>query len=32
MCVWWSIRGIVHFEVMKFGQTVNVELYCEQLD
>ncbi|XP_035734903.1 histone-lysine N-methyltransferase SETMAR-like [Vespa mandarinia] len=27
-----SIRGIVHFEVLKPGQTVNADLYCEQLD
>lgn len=32
LCVWWSIRGIVHFEVLKAGQTVNADLYCEQLD
>ncbi|XP_047370026.1 histone-lysine N-methyltransferase SETMAR-like [Vespa velutina] len=32
VCVWWSIRGIVHFEMLKPGQTVNADLYCEQLD
>ncbi|XP_046826458.1 histone-lysine N-methyltransferase SETMAR-like [Vespa crabro] len=32
VCVWWSIRGIVHFEVLKPGQTVNADLYREQLD
>lgn len=32
LCVWWSVRGIVHFEVLKPGQTVNADLYCEQLD
>ncbi|XP_076166383.1 lymphocyte-specific helicase isoform X3 [Ptiloglossa arizonensis] len=32
LCVWWSIRGVVHFEVLKPGQTVNADLYCEQLD
>lgn len=32
LCVWWSIRGIVHFEVLKPEQTVNADLYCEQLD
>lgn len=30
--VWWSICGIVTFEVLKLGQTVNPDLYCEQLD
>ncbi|GFV00359.1 histone-lysine N-methyltransferase SETMAR [Trichonephila clavipes] len=32
LCVWWGIRGIVHFEVLKPGETVNSDLYCEQLD
>ncbi|CAK9820120.1 Histone-lysine N-methyltransferase SETMAR [Anthophora quadrimaculata] len=32
LCVWWSIHGIVHFVVLKPVQTVNADLYCEQLD
>ncbi|GFX34905.1 histone-lysine N-methyltransferase SETMAR [Trichonephila clavipes] len=32
LCVWWGIRGSVHFEVLKPGETVNADLYCEQLD
>ncbi|GFV65724.1 histone-lysine N-methyltransferase SETMAR [Trichonephila clavipes] len=32
LCVWWGIRGIVHFEVLKPGETVNADLYWEQLD
>ncbi|GFV60675.1 histone-lysine N-methyltransferase SETMAR [Trichonephila clavipes] len=32
LCVWRGIRGIVHFEVLKPGETVNADLYCEQLD
>lgn len=32
LCIWRSIRGSVHFEVMKSGKTVNADLYCEQLD
>ncbi|GFX61640.1 histone-lysine N-methyltransferase SETMAR [Trichonephila clavipes] len=32
LCVWWGIRGIAHFEVLKPGETVNADLYCEQLD
>ena len=32
LCVWWGIRGIVHFELLKYGQTVNADLYCEQLN
>ncbi|GFW99227.1 histone-lysine N-methyltransferase SETMAR [Trichonephila clavipes] len=32
LCIWWGIRGIVHFEVLKPGEIVNADLYCEQLD
>ncbi|XP_070526360.1 odorant receptor Or2-like [Cardiocondyla obscurior] len=32
LCVWWSIRGVIYFEVLKHGITVNADLYCEQLD
>ncbi|PRD31669.1 UNVERIFIED_CONTAM: Histone-lysine N-methyltransferase SETMAR [Trichonephila clavipes] len=31
-CIWWGIRGIVHFEVLKPEETVNADLYCGQLD
>lgn len=32
LCVWWNTRGIVHFEVLKSGQNVNSNLYCQQLE
>ncbi|GFW05763.1 histone-lysine N-methyltransferase SETMAR [Trichonephila clavipes] len=32
LCVWWGIREIIHFEVLKPGEIVNVDLYGEQLD
>lgn len=32
LCVWWGICGIIHFELLERGQTVNADLYCEQLD
>lgn len=32
LCVWWSIHGIIHFELLNSGQTVDSVLYCEQLD
>ena len=31
MCVWHNICWDIHFEVLKFAQTVNADLYCEQL-
>ncbi|GFS85410.1 histone-lysine N-methyltransferase SETMAR [Trichonephila clavipes] len=27
--IWWGIRGIVHFEVLKPAETVNADLYCD---
>ncbi|GFT73976.1 histone-lysine N-methyltransferase SETMAR [Trichonephila clavipes] len=32
LCIWRGIRGIVHFEVLKPGETVDADLYCAQLD
>ena len=31
MCVWWDWKGIVHYELLSSNQTINSELYCEQL-
>lgn len=31
LCVWWSGYGIVHWELLNTGQTINAGLYCEQL-
>jgi len=32
LCVWWDSIGIIHFELLKYGQTITAEVYCEQLD
>jgi histone-lysine N-methyltransferase SETMAR len=32
LCVWWDIRGIVYLEFLKSGQTINSDVYCDQLD
>lgn len=32
LCVRWGIHGVVLFGVLKPGETVNVDPYCEQLD
>ncbi|XP_068622876.1 histone-lysine N-methyltransferase SETMAR-like [Battus philenor] len=32
LCVWWNTRGVVYFKVLEPGQTVNVDVYCEQLE
>lgn len=31
ICVWWDMRGIVHWERLDDNATVNSELYCHQL-
>ncbi|XP_076657368.1 histone-lysine N-methyltransferase SETMAR-like [Halictus rubicundus] len=31
LCLWWDCRGIIHFELLKPGETVTAELYCQQL-
>lgn len=32
LCVWWDIKGIIHYELLPSGQTLNSERYIEQLD
>ena len=31
LCVWCSIRGVIHFEVLKTGQTVNAYLLLQTI-
>ena len=30
-CVWWNYEGIMCFDLLEYGRTVNSELYKEQL-
>ncbi|XP_044313446.1 histone-lysine N-methyltransferase SETMAR-like [Drosophila rhopaloa] len=32
LCVWWDWKGIIHYELLSYGQTLNSTIYCEQLD
>jgi len=32
LCVWWDWKGIVHHELLPVGQTINSQLYSEQLE
>ena len=32
LCVWWDWQGIIHHELLPYGQTLNSDLYCQQLD
>ena len=32
LCVCWDWQGIIHYELLPYGQTLNSDLYCQQLD
>ena len=32
LCIWWDIRGPIHFELLKPYEKLNSERYCQQLD
>jgi histone-lysine N-methyltransferase SETMAR len=31
LCVWWSMAGVIHHEVLKVGETITADVYCQQL-
>lgn len=31
LCCWWDCQGLLYYELLKYGETVNSERYCEQL-
>ena len=31
LCIWWDIKGVVHYELLPQNQTVTGDLYCSQL-
>ena len=31
LCVWWDLKGIIHYEVLEPKQTVNSDVYSQQL-
>lgn len=32
LCVWWDWKGIIYYELLPYGQTLNSDIYCQQLD
>ncbi|GJQ72694.1 hypothetical protein Trydic_g1351 [Trypoxylus dichotomus] len=31
LCIWWDVRGIVYYELLKPSETINFQLYRHQL-
>ncbi|GFW70633.1 mariner Mos1 transposase [Trichonephila clavipes] len=32
LCIWWYWKGIIYYELLPYGQTLNSDIYCQQLD
>lgn len=32
LCCWWDCNGPLHYEFLNPGETINADLYCQQLD
>ena len=32
LCIWWDIRGVVHWELLDSNLTITADIYCQQLD
>ncbi|GFX22082.1 histone-lysine N-methyltransferase SETMAR [Trichonephila clavipes] len=32
LCIWWDWKEIIYYELLPYGQTLNSDLYCQQLD
>lgn len=32
LCVQWDYQGIIYYELLSYGKTLNSEVYCQQLD
>lgn len=31
VCVWWDVKGVIHWEMLERNQSINAQLYCQQL-
>ncbi|GFU65196.1 mariner Mos1 transposase [Trichonephila clavipes] len=32
LCIWWDWKGIIYYELLLYGQILNTDLYCQQVD
>lgn len=30
-CVWWNVKGVIHWEMLEDNQFINTQLYFQQL-
>ncbi|GFW91545.1 histone-lysine N-methyltransferase SETMAR [Trichonephila clavipes] len=32
LCIWWDWKGIIYYDLLQYGQTLNSNIYCQKLD
>ncbi|GFW86376.1 histone-lysine N-methyltransferase SETMAR [Trichonephila clavipes] len=32
LCIWWDWKGIIYYALLPWGQTINSDIYCQQLN
>ncbi|GFV14944.1 histone-lysine N-methyltransferase SETMAR [Trichonephila clavipes] len=32
LCIWWDWKGVIYYELLPYGQTLNSDISCQQLD
>jgi histone-lysine N-methyltransferase SETMAR len=32
LCVWWTYKGLIYYELVPDGRTINVKVYSQQLE
>ena len=32
LCIWWDCQGVVYYELLRQGETINAKKYCEYLE
>ncbi|GFS52761.1 mariner transposase [Trichonephila clavipes] len=32
LCIWWNWKEVIYYELLSYGQTLNSDLYCQQLE
>jgi histone-lysine N-methyltransferase SETMAR len=32
LCIWWNYKGLIYYELVPDGHTINMEVYSQQLE